>query len=106
MLAYTFNDKKVFVSDQETDGLKRRLAANAQWETLSDREKRISLEIARKRSISDLSNKLKQGAKSVYAAKREEIDNMKLTPEEFQLACIEAREELNAELARIEAAKL
>lgn len=106
MLSYQFNEKTVFVSEQETDNLKHRLAAKAQYDVLTDRERRIALEMARRIAISACSAKLIRGASKVYDAKLKEIMSTPLSPEEFQQLCVAAAAERDAEIARIEAAKV
>ena len=110
MLFYTVNkdgqDVKVYVSEAETENVKRRLAGKASYDVLGERERRIAIEMARRVSISAMANKLAAGAKKVWETQTKELNSMKITPEEHQAQSHALQAEYNAELARIAESKL
>jgi hypothetical protein len=106
MLFYTFNGKKVYVSEAEVKGVQTRLAAGAQLETLSEREKHITTEMARRVAISTCAGKMKNNAIKVRDAALTDLRQARLTPEDFQNETNRLWDEFNAEIARIEEAKV
>lgn len=102
MLTFTFNDKTVIVSDKERDNVKNRLAAGAQHDTLSDREKRIAIELCRVRCVSELRTKLIRTADSERKAAFEPGWNNGKTPDEVVAYIKEVDERYAQEMARID----
>jgi hypothetical protein len=101
MLSFQFNDKTVIVSDKERDGLKNRLAAGAQYDVLTDREKRMAIELCRSRCVSELRTKLIRNAESERNAAYAPGWQSGKTPDEV-VAYIKAVDEKYAEeIARI-----
>lgn len=101
MLSFTFNDKTVIVSDKERDNTKSRLAAGAQYDTLSDREKRMAIELCRQRCVSELRTKLIRTAEAERNAAYAPGWQSGKSPDEV-LAYIKAVDEkFAAEMSRI-----
>jgi len=108
MLSYPFNSVTVFVSEGESNMFKNQLAAKAQYDVGTDRQRRIAWEMARRIAISACSARLARGSEAVLKETLRELQSMKstMTPEEYMTADTAAWAAHNTELARIEAAKL